>query len=492
MTREELRRRYDTEFAPRLEALEEQRIRRRRSKAGLWLTGLFAIPVAFVISKLGWSLEASAFAMIVVIVPAAYACARLAFQASDRHAALFAQLVGDVLHAVLPGASYSPAGSAAVGGAVQGSGLFNARAERCGCLAAVTGALRPAGLLLADVRLYSERLEIDETRSHRPLAERKRRRETTVFRGLFLAFDLDAPVAGTSFVDTLHVGRGIADRDALDRMSLEDREFDKLFRVSASDVEEARLLLTPSVRAVLTELRASTKRPIHFSIAEERASLAVEFGRPLFLSSGGAVTFEQVAELADAFALPELLSAALPRLPGRARSGVVGPSVGAQAGQAPGRPATSATRVSRNTGGVSIVYTRAVSRLALVLSALATPLLLWFWFLALSALLASGDRTGVFAALIPLSTASVFWLFAAQAWWGPVRRVDVDDDELHIGRGLLRKQRVAAASIRVLAIRDGVLYADALALSPALAGAELRWLAYELGRALPSARPPER
>jgi len=167
-----------------------------------------------------------------------------------------------------------------------------------------------------------------------------------------------------------------------------------------------------------------------------------------------------------------------------------GRSAGAasDAASAPGRPATSKTRLTRRPEGLSIVYTRSVSALGLSLSALSAPLLAWFWFLAADELLGpSADKTGVFAALIPLAVVSFAWLFAAQAWWGPVRRVNVDAGELCLSRGLLRSTRVPAASIRALAVRSGVLHADDLAISPELPGAELQWLAYEVGRALPSA-----
>jgi membrane protein YdbS with pleckstrin-like domain len=119
------------------------------------------------------------------------------------------------------------------------------------------------------------------------------------------------------------------------------------------------------------------------------------------------------------------------------------------------------------------------------LGALGTPVVAISWFLALRAAFSGpGDNSGAFAAMIPLAVFTLFWLFAAQAWWAPVSRVEVAAGELRVTRGRLRTRRRPVGSIQSLKVRRGVLRAGGLALSPKLAGAELRWLAHEIGAAL--------
>ena len=490
MTREELRRLCDGEFSQRLQALEAERAAARRSWTLFGLSALLAVPAGFVISRMELSLGPGAFAFLVVAIPPLYVFSRQAHGARSRRQAAFQELMGAVAARVLPGASYRQQGSASIRGTVDASGIFNQRAQECETLAAVSGATHPSGLVFGEIRLY--RVGYDFQRGGDTSAAEDQRSETDVFRGLFFAFDLGTAIRGTTFVDPKRAGASIAARDALEPVSLEDPNFERLYRVTASDPVEARALLLPSAMAGLLRLHEKAKQPVHLSISDNRVSVAIEFGRPLFGLGPRPVDFERVAAVADLFALPDVAAAAMPvGLPLR------GPAAGARAsalsdsrdvpGDAPARPATSKTRLKRDAGGVSVVYTRAVSRLALALSALGAPVVGWFWFLAVRELLdATGDKTGVFAAMIPLSVASFGWLFAAQAWWNPVRRVDVGAGELRVSRGFLRRNRVPAASVRGLAIRKGVLYANQLAISPSLPGAELRWLAYELSREIPS------
>jgi hypothetical protein len=133
-----------------------------------------------------------------------------------------------------------------------------------------------------------------------------------------------------------------------------------------------------------------------------------------------------------------------------------------------------------------VAYTKAVSPLWLAVSAIGAPLLAWFWFLALRELLFGGskDNSGVLAAMIPLAVGTLLWFYAAQAWWGPVTRVEIDGGELRVRNGLLRWNRVPTASIRTIEAREGMLHADHLPLSPSLRGDELRWLRHEVGRTL--------
>jgi hypothetical protein len=402
-----------------------------------------------------------------------------ALEDDPRDEASFRALVSDVAGVVIPGARFGEEG-ATIGARVHASGIFGERAERYEIRAGVFGATRPAGLVFAEIRAYAVQEWQDRSRPGMPYGRKgavdiNRRRETDVFRGLFIGFDLGAALRGTTFVDPHRVGPAIASRDALEPAATGDAAFERAFRVTSSDPDEARALLLPSTRAGLLRLRDVVKQDVHVSISDGRVSVAIELGPDLFEPRQD-VDFERVAAIADLFGLADLAAAALP-------VGVALPTAGAAPG--PGRPATSRTRLTRAANGLTIAYTTAASRGRLAVSAVTAPVLAWCWLLAVRALLgSSGGDAGVLAAMIPLAVGTLLWLYAAQDWWGPVTRVEIDGGELRVRRGLLRWTRVPTASIRTVDADEGTLRADDVAVSPKLRGDELRWLRHEVGQAV--------
>lgn len=496
LTREEVRELCDQDLSTHLQALAVERAAIRRARLGLWFTALAAIPAAIGVARLGLSLEAAVFALIVVVVPPVYLFSNQSHQARSRRDAVFSNLVEDVGARVLPGASFGPRpGAQSVWAAIDGSGIFSKIAEECDTIRLVSGAARLDSLVFAEVRLFRvtgrvrHRIDRNDPKQPQP-------REIDVFRGLFIAFDRATAVRSATFVDPKRVGVSIAARDALDPVPLDDPDFERAYRVTGSDPEEGRALLSPAARAGLLRLKELAGRPVHLSIAGPRVSMAIEFGRPLFAPDSRPVDVERVAEIADLFGLAEA-AAALPlgatRAAGdRYAASPTRPESGEGPTRVPGRPATSSARLKRAAGGLSIVYVRALSWFALASTGLSAPLLGWFWFLAgRAALTPSGDLTGVFAAMIPLGVATLWWYYWAQVWWDPVSRVDVGTGELTVSRGLLRRTRLAVVAGQKLAIRKGVLYVDELAISPRLPYDELRWLGYELSRVVPSLGCPE-
>jgi hypothetical protein len=403
---------------------------------------------------------------------------RLCETANAGDASTFEALLTAIAGRLIPGARWSRDGGL-VGSAVAASGLFGDRAERSETLAGLVGATRPAGLVFCEARIYYRSESHDPTR---PNANRRFNvvRETDLFRGLFFAFDLGGSARGTTIVLPHRAGPAFAEHDALDAVRLDDPAFDRAFRVLSSDPDEARALLQPSTRAGLLRLREAAGHDVHLSLSDGRASVAIESGPPR-LVPGGHVDAARVAEIAGLFGLVDLAAAALPV--------GVGLHVPEPPGAgAPGRPATSRTRLTRTADGVTAEYTDATSLLLLALSALAVPFLAWGWLGAVRAYLAAPrSEIGPLVVMVPLAVATLLWLFAAQNWWAPVRRVEIRSGRIAVRRGYLRRQEAPAASVRALEARDGVLYADGLALTPSLRGAELRWLGYELGRELPHA-----
>ncbi len=397
--------------------------------------------------------------------------------------AAFRALVSDVAGVVIPGARFGQEGSASAV-RVDGSGIFGERAERCESRAGIVAASRPAGLVFADIRMhyvqeYHDGRRVRGSYGRKGSVDINVRKEVDLFRGLFIGFDLGAAVRGSTFVDPRGAGPAVASREALEPLDTGDAAFERVFRVTSSDPEEARALLMPSTRAGLLRLREAARQDLHVSISDGRVSIAIELGPSPFEPGRGPVDFERVLAIAELFALVDLAAAALP-------VGVALPTSAPGAEAAPGRPATSHTRLTRRADGLSLAYTKAVSPLWLVVSAAGAPLLGWFWALALRELLLGGskDNTGVLAAMIPLAVGTLLWFYAAQAWWGPVTRVEIDAGELRVRNGLLRWNRVPTASIRTIEAREGMLHADHLPLSPALRGDELRWLHHEVGQAL--------
>jgi hypothetical protein len=395
-------------------------------------------------------------------------------------AAAFARLVSEIAARVLPGASFSRAGAASVGGAVQASGLFGEGAVNCDCVAGLIGARQPAGLVFGEIRLYDVKEWYDPKQDLSPESNTSKApnqsKEIDAFHGVFFSFERGSRVRGTTFLEPPRRGSGFASREALDDVPFPDDDaFSRAFRVTASDTDEAIELLLPSTRSGLLGLREIANAPVHVSVSERRISVAIESDARL-LDPGPAPTFDRIARIADLLSLPDAAAAAFPA--GVARHGDV---------DAPSRPATSRTKITRAPGGMRVLYTRAVRFWPLALSALATPLLAWFWLIVASLAFSSeSDGGGAAAAAIPLAVATLVWLFFAQGWWAPVRVIEIDRAELRVTHGMVRRRRIPRSELGPLEIRKGVLHAGDIAISPELPGAELDWLAYEFGRTLRS------
>jgi hypothetical protein len=386
--------------------------------------------------------------------------------------AAFERLVSEIAALVLPGAVYGRAGSASVGGAVHASGLFGEGAVKCDCTAGLVGARQPAGLVFGEVRLYDVKEWYDSKDN------RKRTKEIDAFRGLFFAFDLGTPLRGTTFIEPIRRGPGLGTRDALDDVPFPDDEaFSRVYRVTASDTDEAIALLLPSTRSGLIGLRELAGGPLYVSVSEGRVSVALESDERLF-DPGPAPSLARVTRLAELLALPDAVAAAFPVGVEfqRATGAALAPG-------APSRPATATAKVTRAPGGMRILYTRAVRFWPTALSALAFPPLAFFWLLA-ARLAFSGESDAFSVLAINLSVVTLLWMFFAQGWWGPVRVIEIDGAELRVTHGMVRRRRIPRSELGALEIRKGVLYAGDVAVSPRLPHAELEWLAYEVGRTL--------
>jgi hypothetical protein len=86
---------------------------------------------------------------------------------------------------------------------------------------------------------------------------------------------------------------------------LENPEFTKIFRVSSTDQQEARYILTPKIMEALVNLHTKYPYPTHISFVGKRVYFAIAFGKPLFEPRifKPAANFEEVEKLYMLFML---------------------------------------------------------------------------------------------------------------------------------------------------------------------------------------------
>lgn len=120
----------------------------------------------------------------------------------------------------------------------------------------------------------------------------QKRSEGTVFSGLFFVADFHKSFRGRTFVlpDVAErtfgsLGRalqGLQSVDGADLVTLENVEFEKYFRVYATDPVEARYLLTPSLMERIVRLRKNGASEIRIAFARQKLHLAMPLSHDLF------------------------------------------------------------------------------------------------------------------------------------------------------------------------------------------------------------------
>jgi hypothetical protein len=128
-----------------------------------------------------------------------------------------------------------------------------------------------------------------------------------VFKGLFFHLDFNKALRGTTIVEPENAGPSqIGDRDDLHLVSLENPEFEREFKVYATDDVEARYILTPVMMEQLLALRGHAEHPVFLGFKGSRAYIGIHYNRTLFEPSIASTTsLEAIEEFAEQFALAE-------------------------------------------------------------------------------------------------------------------------------------------------------------------------------------------
>jgi hypothetical protein len=294
---------YDTTLVPRIEALEQLRLSLKSyiTKAAI----LIGIPVGvFVLRGLigavlpesvsEWIGPVAFVGIFVGVIIAGKNYLLPGMTAYANYNAKFKQdIVAEIFKVVCPTATYSPNQGIA-------SSVFDE-----------AGIFSTSGSYASDDRV---RGKIGQTpfvaaESKRTITtgSGKDEKTYTVFHGLFFHFDFNKKLNGVTIVQPESpTAYQIGSRKGLNLVTFEDPDFEREFKVYASNDIEARYVLTPAMMARLMKVRAEAGKPIFMAFREHGAYLGIHFDRALF-EPGIAVSTSKdaVLEMADHFALAD-------------------------------------------------------------------------------------------------------------------------------------------------------------------------------------------
>jgi len=535
----DLRSLYDTVLAPRLANLEHDRlILRQAIFASSLLVGLpLAMQfcggndLAYLVAPESVQPWIGITTIVAIIAGFSIAISRYAlpgFTAYLNYRAKFKrEIVGEIFRAVSPGATYAP-DSYIKSEIFDQSGIFSQM-----------GDLRGDDLVRG--RIGDTPFEACEIQRSYTTGSGKDSRTVPVFHGLFFRLDFNKTVRGRTVVQPQKPqGITLGSRRDLTAVELENPDFESRFNVFSTDPVEARYILTPVLMERILQIQEHTKRPLCLAFVNNRAFVAVDYGRALFEPSiKDTTSFDSLAEMVEHFGLAELVvheldlntriwtkevdASLLDEAPAvnpiaSMSTGTLTPEtlfkhaagdmyVSEDAGPAPVKPAYTRARIERD-GDTAIVryrlawwafMTMAMSLPFIVVGLAAIGMLIdpdW----TLATLLATGELTeeGVTAfrsgALVALGICFVVGGFISLYWITYVRRVVIARDEILVtrGLGLFARQYPRSNQTRILQM-DNYVYlgkADAVkivnpSLSPMLPSKdEARWIAWEMRRAL--------
>ena len=296
---------YEQTLRPRLENLEglRRQLRGFIIKAGL-LVGIPALGIwgsEFIAGLLapGWETAVAWISFSVLVVAIVFAAIRYfipAFTTFANYKARFKrEVVSEIFRIVCPTATYEPFKSIAAD-VFDASAVFN-----------------PRGSYWSDDRVRGRigdtPFEAAEVRRTYTTGSGKNSTSHVVFEGLFFHLDFNRALNGTTLVQPESARSDqIGDRSGLRLVSLENPEFEREFKVYATNDVEARYILTPTMMEQLLAVRRRAERPVFLGFKDNGAYIGVHYGRSLFEPSIASTTsLEALEEMADHFALAEFL-----------------------------------------------------------------------------------------------------------------------------------------------------------------------------------------
>ena len=130
-----------------------------------------------------------------------------------------------------------------------------------------------------------------------------------VFEGLFFHLDFNKALSGTTLVQPESARHAqLGERSGVRLVSLENPEFEKEFKVYATDELEARYILTPAMMERLLALRRQAEHPVFLGFKNNQAHIGVHYGRALFEPGiASSTSLESLEEMAGHFAFAEFV-----------------------------------------------------------------------------------------------------------------------------------------------------------------------------------------
>ena len=137
----------------------------------------------------------------------------------------------------------------------------------------------------------------------------KNRKTWDVLRGLYLRLDFNKHLRGRTIVEPESAPAWrMGGRAGLQKVKLEDPDFERRYAVFSSDPVEARYVLTPLLMERVLSLEAQAGHSLYLAFLGNHVHLAVHYGAALFEPSLlTSVSYEAVVEMARHFGLAEVI-----------------------------------------------------------------------------------------------------------------------------------------------------------------------------------------
>lgn len=263
---------FDEKILPHLEGLEAERVAKKASviRRGLIGAGAVIALAVLLFGVIGLSGDAAEFGLFAVFA-SALGAGWYAWQPAMAYRAEYKRKIMPALAGFLGDFAYDDDGSIEMA-RLQPSGIIPSH-DSYHSEDRFTGQYEEVGLDIAEAKLT-------ETRG-----SGKNRRTVTTFRGLFVLIEMNKPFRGKTQVKG---DAGIFNAlggafSKLERVKLEDPEFEKRYEVYSSDQVEARYLLTTAfMQRMLNLSKLYGNAKLRFAFYDNRLLILIGVGRNQF------------------------------------------------------------------------------------------------------------------------------------------------------------------------------------------------------------------
>ncbi|MFI5134552.1 MAG: DUF3137 domain-containing protein [Chitinophagales bacterium] len=279
---------YKSTLVPILESLEPDR---KKSEAAFW-TAIISLSLFIPVILLFVAFE-NPWVLILLILPLIFSIRKFSDHSKIKasYVSKFKQtVIAGMIKAISDQLNYFPQSRIEINEYLEGD-LFRARIDEFAGGDLIEGKLGATSIKFSEL-LHRERRESVDSRGNR------RTYWVTIFKGIFFIADFNKNFSGRTFVlpesgfDFLGIGKLVEKwfEGRGEEVKLENRTFEKYFKVFGSDQIEARYILSTSMMERLVELREKVNRSIYVSFIDSKVFIALPINRDLFepneLSSG--------------------------------------------------------------------------------------------------------------------------------------------------------------------------------------------------------------